>query len=368
MLLEREICAGYTFKKCNQRRLYFLYNRPSQKRIIYTDYTFEKSNLRRFYFFQNKARQQKLGGFYISFMNLPEHLRDFIGNVHPIATTKQEYIKTYGIDECLSAFMLELMSLESDAGEKMDNIHINILEWLKDLTYTMDNEEILMISILKSKFGTTKFQNKKIVKRLRIKIEETWGSKYPHLMFVDKVAQKLVEQFSSLQGDWKGDNYIEINKKSKHPILIAMNDTGSITPSFYNILINSRCMTIGENFITAFDIYLKTMLVFSISPPDILKDFFDFFYVLIEVKDLKDCSEKLDTPVHLACDSCFNCGQQKEVSTSGRLLHHLRLLDLSTPATLNPVGQEIQLRPLIDACSPSIASTLNSSDPAHLGV
>uniref|UniRef100_A0ABD2WN81 C2H2-type domain-containing protein n=1 Tax=Trichogramma kaykai TaxID=54128 RepID=A0ABD2WN81_9HYME len=64
----------------------------------------------------SKARQQKLGGFYISFMNLPEHLRDFIGNVHPIAITKQEYIKTYGIDECLSAFMLELMSLESDAG------------------------------------------------------------------------------------------------------------------------------------------------------------------------------------------------------------------------------------------------------------
>uniref|UniRef100_A0ABD2WNF3 Uncharacterized protein n=1 Tax=Trichogramma kaykai TaxID=54128 RepID=A0ABD2WNF3_9HYME len=310
--------------------------------------------------------------------------------------------------------------------EKINTIHIDILEWLKDLTYSMDNEEKPMISILESKFGTTKLQNQKIVKRLRIMIEETWGSKYPHLMFVDKVAQKLVEQFSSL-GDWikwsmaiesnlktsreelfgddrkynkkksvvlpdvdilspqeahtmntrnlkilcdtaenktaiislmnktreyrisndsklklndklkkyphllsyegelkrpkvetmigydkihkilqgklnnsiitiivlKGDNYIEINKKSKIPLLIAMNDTGSITQSFYNILINSRCMTIGENFITAFDIYLKTMLVFSISPPDILKDFFNFFYVLIEVKNLKDCGEKV---------------------------------------------------------------------------
>ncbi|CAB0036790.1 unnamed protein product [Trichogramma brassicae] len=60
--------------------------------------------------------------------------------------------------------------------------------------------------------------------------------------------------------------------------------------------------------------------------------------------------------------------RRKKVSTSRRLLHHLRLLDLSTPAALNPGGHEIQLRPLIDACSPSIASTLNSSDPAHLGV
>uniref|UniRef100_A0ABD2WG63 Uncharacterized protein n=1 Tax=Trichogramma kaykai TaxID=54128 RepID=A0ABD2WG63_9HYME len=52
-------------------------------------------------------RDQKLGGFYVSFLNLPEHLRDFIGNVHPLVIVKLKDIKTFGIDRCLQAFMLE---------------------------------------------------------------------------------------------------------------------------------------------------------------------------------------------------------------------------------------------------------------------
>uniref|UniRef100_A0ABD2WJ19 Uncharacterized protein n=1 Tax=Trichogramma kaykai TaxID=54128 RepID=A0ABD2WJ19_9HYME len=63
-----------------------------------------------------KTRNQKLGGFYVSFLNLPEHLRDYIGNVHTLAIAKEEDIKEFGVENCLKSFMLELMKLESDNG------------------------------------------------------------------------------------------------------------------------------------------------------------------------------------------------------------------------------------------------------------
>ncbi|KAL7297519.1 hypothetical protein TKK_0009880 [Trichogramma kaykai] len=64
----------------------------------------------------SKNKQQKVGGFAISFLNLPEHLRDFLGNVHTIVLAKHEDIKEFGIDECLTAFMFDLHKLESDEG------------------------------------------------------------------------------------------------------------------------------------------------------------------------------------------------------------------------------------------------------------
>ncbi|KAL7291628.1 hypothetical protein TKK_0014666 [Trichogramma kaykai] len=63
-----------------------------------------------------KARKQKLGVFYISFLNLPDHIRDYIGNVHILAIAKHEDIVKYGIDRCLSGFIVDLMQLESDKG------------------------------------------------------------------------------------------------------------------------------------------------------------------------------------------------------------------------------------------------------------
>uniref|UniRef100_A0ABD2WEB4 C2H2-type domain-containing protein n=1 Tax=Trichogramma kaykai TaxID=54128 RepID=A0ABD2WEB4_9HYME len=67
-----------------------------------------------------KARKQKLGVFYISFLNLPDHIRDYIGNVHILAIAKHEDIVKYGIDRCLSGFIVDLMQLESDKDELID--------------------------------------------------------------------------------------------------------------------------------------------------------------------------------------------------------------------------------------------------------
>ncbi|CAB0040610.1 unnamed protein product, partial [Trichogramma brassicae] len=79
-------------------------------------------------------------------------------------------------------------------------------------------------------------------------------------------------------------------------------------------------------------------------------------------------SHSLDSPWPLACDSCpklrpttesahpDGCYTISDCSTCPHLLLSIQ------------VGHEIHHRPLIDACLLGIASSLDSSDPAHLGV
>ena len=64
----------------------------------------------------NKVHEQKIGAFYFSILNLPEHLRRFSGNVHVLAFFKHHLLDKYELNDFLRPFVTELKELEKDSG------------------------------------------------------------------------------------------------------------------------------------------------------------------------------------------------------------------------------------------------------------
>ena len=64
----------------------------------------------------SKTHQQKIGIFYVSFSNLPYDLREFLGNVHVLGIVKTKYMTKFGMNACLTPFMMDLQKLEADCG------------------------------------------------------------------------------------------------------------------------------------------------------------------------------------------------------------------------------------------------------------
>ena len=64
----------------------------------------------------NKARDNKIGAFYFSILNLPPHLKNFIGNVHVLALCNENLAHDYGTNDILKPFVNELKILEKDEG------------------------------------------------------------------------------------------------------------------------------------------------------------------------------------------------------------------------------------------------------------
>lgn len=67
-----------------------------------------------------KTYANKMGAFYMSILNLPDHLRSFIGNVHLVALAKHADIEKYGFSSILEPFIRDLRKLETDKGITVD--------------------------------------------------------------------------------------------------------------------------------------------------------------------------------------------------------------------------------------------------------
>lgn len=75
----------------------------------------------------SKTKQQKIGIFYMKFDHLPDHLRNFIGNVHVLAIAHENYLhEEGGMNIILSRLVAELRLLEADDGVSVqigDELH-----------------------------------------------------------------------------------------------------------------------------------------------------------------------------------------------------------------------------------------------------
>lgn len=63
-----------------------------------------------------KTHGNKIAAFYCSFQNLPNHLKNFIGNVHTVLLAYNCDVEKYGFYNILEPFVADLKRLESDQG------------------------------------------------------------------------------------------------------------------------------------------------------------------------------------------------------------------------------------------------------------
>jgi hypothetical protein len=68
----------------------------------------------------SKTIIHKLGAFYFTIQNLPQHLQSFLGGIHLLTLCHSEDTKKYGFEPMLMPFLNDLKKLESDEGVTID--------------------------------------------------------------------------------------------------------------------------------------------------------------------------------------------------------------------------------------------------------